>query len=700
MDNEELASRVPFGRDANTRVQARVKLVVGSEIELVSKLPKYRVTEIDDSGAEPRIKMVTDGPLTGALKGHDGDNRYSIPAEIELRGNKTFMIGRGEKCDARIHFSGVSRTHVSLHYDQRERSFIMSGLNRNLGYADNVFVPSRERQQDLVGAAQTIVAGDLRDEKKEMTLTEVLLRPGQLIKFHRDEAGFAPLPSYEVKRAVGGVKPELVLEVKGDSHGFPRRIEATGKNGSVDITRGGQGVNFNHPLISRLHGSIAWDEPSKSWSYMTLQEPPEVHMGSKFLQEMQEAAEGVRPASAAEAREQIQQIDAIIGGMQEVRGKMRNVEDLMRGAQNLEVRTILTPEYERGRGAHTEDSQAGYKNWIDAYRLLRREQLNPEERKLLATASDAVGQIGAHRDELRKIEDYAESLGQRREMAKFQQRRGHASDEQKEELLIFDKLMDSEKAASVPPRDVLKLVERSNFNNDLDTLVRMETGRLEKNPPEDAFPSSGYLGHHTVMRIQKDAAGYVVTSYNTGGRAKPSPRDGGMVMGMYRQRLKPDADIKAFVKLVNLRKMLGDEPLGNGVEKVMEGMLGPVTLQRDEPPQGKGNCTTRSTREMLKDVLPGETFAHLHQHVSNPQVCDPAEAMAALQMRRDALNQYLEHADGKSVVRPQGQRDWSESISELKLGDSQLVAMKKSIKPDALRGANARAGSDGAPGKL
>jgi hypothetical protein len=90
--------------------------------------------------------------------------------------------------------------------------------------------------------------------------------------------------------------------------------------------------------------------------------------------------------------------------------------------------------------------------------------------------------------------------------------------------------------------------------------------------------------------------------------------------------------------------------------------LGPIVDYRAQKPQGKGNCTTRSTREMLRDILPGPIFAHLHAHVSNPEICDPADVMAALQMRRNALEAYIRMQRQQEAARPEGQVDGEQPV--------------------------------------
>ncbi|NBO18547.1 MAG: FHA domain-containing protein, partial [Proteobacteria bacterium] len=609
---EEVASRVPFIRDVVKEPECypMMKLIKGSEIELIEDMPKYRVTELvvaDPASQRPAsITMKLQGAAKGTLQGATEKISYEMPEQILFRGDKTFLIGRGKQCDAIVECTKISRTHASVHYDSRRKSFILSGLNTNRGYGDNVVVPSREQQQDLLAGANTI-----QDSVLPPVMAEVPLRPGQLIKIRKDEIGYAEIPPYEVKKAVGGVKPELLLEINGDAHGFPPRISLIGKDASAALGLGSANYNFAHPKISRLHASIAWDDSHKNWTYSTLNEPPEVHMGNRFLADMRQAADEIQPADTAQAKMQIGMIDALINGMQEVRGKMRNVEQMMGAVQGLERHTIATPEWERGRGAHTEDSQKGYKNWIDAYRILYQDQQNSTQRAALKQASEAVGDIGVFREELRRIEEYAESLRQRYGEAKFANERAKPTALQKQEFDILSRVNDPKRASTVTPKEVLMVVDRLNFKADLDKLVEMEMKSLQKEPPQ-SFPVSGYEGHHTVTRIQKDDKGYVVTTYNTGGRAKWSPNDGSMVMGMYRQRLNPKSDIKDFVKLLNVRKMMGDDTMGNGVEKVMEGMLGPVIEHRDEPPQHKGNCTTRSTREMLKDILSELCFPPQH----------------------------------------------------------------------------------------
>lgn len=468
-------------------------------------------------------------------------------------------------------------------------------------------------------------------------MTEVPLRAGMLVQILPHSDGYTNIPPYEVKKAVGGPNPELVMQITDRSTGYAPEIRLSGKNDVKTLGKAGAQVTLNHPRISRLHATISWDEGNKSWSYMTMNTPPSVQVGDGFLADMQERAENVRPKNTADARKQMQEIDRLVGDMQGVRAGMKNVHQLMNDVQGLE-----NSIGGGGWAAHprTEDSQEGYRAWVQAYTILYNEQLSAENKAQLAQAHAAITDIGRFRGEIRDMESYGNRL------------------------------------TKVPAtlQGVVAASKASNYSKDMQALVNEELKPLSETPPKAIYPASGFRGHHTVMRIEKDDKGYVVTNYNAGGGARDVPGDSSKVMGLYRQRLKPGVDVADFVRAVNERKMQYEHTSdGLAVATAMEASLSPVFDYVAVPPQVYPNCTTRSTREMLKDTLPVELFTHLHNHVSNPEVCDPAEMMAALQMRRDALKSHLEQAGEQSIAAPANIADWAKSVHDMRSEHSQVA---------------------------
>lgn len=306
------------------------------------------------------------------------------------------------------------------------------------------------------------------------------------------------------------------------------------------------------------------------------------------------------------------------------------VTELMRKVQGHEEATVNTPLSERERGGMTEESQRGYRNWLHAYKLLYKEDLSGRDMVALDKAMAAMNVMEQDRIVLRDIESYAS----------------------------FPKDLPDK------PAKMVAVLSKANYNADMQKVLDRQLAPLRKIPPEPTVLVSGFRGHHTVTKIEKDKLGYKVTTYNAGAEAKDAG-DGENVMAKYSQHLNRGVNVEDYIRLINERKIRG---MFAGedykISKALESCVGKVEEFTPTPPQHKGNCTTRSTREMLRDMLEPERFTHMHRHVSNPDVCDPADIMAALQMRRDAL------AVAVPVEKPKDQHDWVQSVSEIHLSRS------------------------------
>jgi hypothetical protein len=616
----------------------KYELEVGTQVRLLPEMPPYEVTSIS-TGKPPVITFTLRGnptynytstrknKLTGV---EESEARTAIlPEKIELQGDKLRTIGRESSSDGLINVTSVSGTHATVHFDKAREKFILTATNLNKGKIRNATQLGHDRVRDVVGAAMTMMVGGGNDTEDGI---DVPLRPGMIVQILPNTRG-TKIPPYVVKKAVGGSRPELVMECEDKSKGFPDIIQLNGKDACKLIGRGGADFEMNHAGIHRMHATLAWDDVNKNWSYMTTYDPPSIQVGNQFLQDMRDASERVTPRDVNDARRQISDIDMLINDMQAERSQMKNVLQMMADVQKLEARTILTPEHERHRGAKTEDSQSGYRNWLRAYKILYQESLDPATAAALDTGMGAMTAMERNRDALRELEGRAYVNNMPGDMM-----------------------------------GALKACKAAGYGSQMQAVVDRECEPLKAHPPKPAFIVSGFQGHHTVTRIDKDAQGYVVTTYNAGAGAKEAPDGSGNVMAMYRQRLDAKVPVEDFIRLVNERKIRPYLSLeGAQFEEMMGKALGPVKEYRIEPPQHKGNCTTRSTREMLKDMMDPAAFEHMHRHVSNPDVCDPAEVMAALQMRREALDGYIQKQGQKPVAKPRNQADWSKSVSDLRL---------------------------------
>lgn len=610
----------------------KYELMVGSIIDLRAadgQFPSERFTvkSISSDIGNPVITLVDDLGKTHTLAGR-----------------KSFSIGRNEDCEIRIDNDSVSRIHARINYDPVSHAYILEGHNKNYGKAYNVLKTTMEQKHGVLAHSETIA--DFRPgEEIEPALIDVALRPGMRVQFVAHDPKYPSLPYYEVKKAIGGSKPQLELERVGDDKDYPQTFKLEGRDASGLLGRAGTAFNVNHPCIGRVHASIGWNDKDKQWEYTTTRKAPVVALGSRFIAEMQQLADHASVKSTAQALGEVKRIDALVGDMQKVRVDMENV-------QKLELATVLTPYAQRDRGAHSEDSQRGYKNWIEAFSILYQDGLSARHRQELEYGKAAVERIGEYRAELRDMESYGEKL------KPVSPKNGMPS------------------AAAL-----LDASRKTNYAADMDKLVKqMCQPLLAPKAGEEAaiYPISGFRGHHTVTRITKDDKGYIVTTYNAGAGAKEVAGGEELVVVKESRRLKKGVKLEDYVRLVAERKMQPMvEYVGVALEAAAQDMLGEVIATRIDKPQGKGNCTTRSTREMLKDVMSEELFSKVHEHVSNPQVCDPAEIMAALQIRRHAMEQYLAEHQVGAPARPRDQADWSQSIS---IGPGGLEASRGSRK--------------------
>jgi hypothetical protein len=514
----------------------------------------------------------------------------------------------------------------------------MKAMNRNPGQIRYATRIGTLKESDLAAAGETIAnyRRPNNDKHDEIPIeTEVLLRPGMTVKLVSDHPGLPDVPTYLVKNANSGIKPELELEMLGDSkrYGKAAQIKITGKDSIKNIGNitDDAVVNVNHPRISRFHATLYFDESQKSWVYNTLQEPPIIGIGNQFLNRMGDMPKRVAGTTPNDARREIAEIDALIDNMQNNKGSMQNALELMKKVQHLELATVFTKPEDIHHGGRTTDSQRGYRNWLHAYKLLYKEDISAADMKGLNLAMDAMNKMAEEREIIADIESYAASY--------------------------FPRL------TSAKPADILKACRESQYNCDMNELVNGQLAPLEKIPPEATIIASGFRGHHTVTKIEKDDKGYLVTTYNTGAELIYAD-DGENALSKYSRHLNKDVKIEDFVRLIDERKVRRQyQADSDKIDTAIQSMVGKIEVFEIAPPQHKGNCTTRSTREMLRDMIAPERFAHLHRHVSNPDLCNPADILAALQMRRDALALIA------PMERPQSQADWSQSVSDFRASE-------------------------------
>lgn len=172
----------------------------------------------------------------------------------------------------------------------------------------------------------------------------------------------------------------------------------------------------------------------------------------------------------------------------------------------------------------------------------------------------------------------------------------------------------------------------------------------------EVYIPTGYAGHHIVVRMAKTDGHYGLTIFNAGAESEPDPKqnlldENPKVMVAQGRRIKDSADISELIQLF-LEKKIRHRHYGSydhhGYQNVLdaiESKLEPFSPKNDYyrpgKPQGKGNCTSRSTREALHDALGEELFKQIHRYVSDPNLCDMDDIVRALESRREILSDIV-----------------------------------------------------------
>ncbi len=588
-----------------------------TELKILSGTPTYKVVVLETEKEPPELVLETDKP----------DDTY--PRQLKMVGKGPHIIGRDEELSGKalnIPHHAVSRDHISIHLNNEKR-FIISGNNRNPICIKNAEELDPITAASLDNHAETVVEYKVPGAKEEPreNSEDLPLRMGMRVVFSK------AIPAYRVAEATGGDNPRLRLVCEKEDPKYPSVMEAIGKNATPTIGRGGLPTyDLGYARMHRgFHSMLSWNEASNEWMLFPYQTPPVLEAPAGFFQAVYAVLPIVRLRNADAGVEEIRALDKLIDEIQEARPKMENV-------QFLEQATMYVPPERRDEGGHTEDSQRGYLNWLKAYQAIFNERLDDTDHSKLDKAVTIVDKLEQDRATLRPLERY--NLVQ-----------------------------------TVTSKDAKEILQElpHEGKTGIEKFTQEQCEKLHHD--HSLWLVSGFKRHHTVTHIEEVYGGdYTVTVWNAGGAAKDAG-DGANVMAMYQQRLHNPADVDSFVRLVAERKVRAFAEKGNEkIAAAMEEMLSPEIDQcRVEPPQHRGNCTTRSTREMLKDVLGKPLFEDVHRHVSNPQVCDPADIMAALQLRRQELEKRVQKLGVKENLEPENpQGDWiAHSIHDVNLHD-------------------------------
>ena len=409
---------------------------------------------------------------------------------------------------------------------------------------------------------------------------------------------------YDIPEYIAHIFPDSIKLVRqGRNDRYPAEISAGRSKPSV-IT----------PTIlgDKNKAMIEWDKDNQ---YFTLTNEGDVSItcspGDGFIREQLEINKNLElPFDIAKA----QLLTAKALSIQ-LHQNMEEVLGLMQGVQDLELATMATSLSQIGNRAKTEDSQRGYELWLRVYQILYADRLDGEEKMKLDKMIQVVHELGEDRSEIRRIEKFYKKLNQ--EIPEY--RTGNTAS-----------YMHAPKMEAFAERKLQALKQWG-----------------------EVYLPTGFRKHHIVSRIWVNKDGdYNLTTCNASiVESKPAPvhedPSGELIMVSYDQRIKnPQAELKELIRLLIEKKLRkparSGDPKGYAVLCAdIESKLDSVGAHRNGKPQGKENCTTRSTREALHDALGEKLFVSLFSHVSEPNNTNAKQILEALDIRIQALERII-----------------------------------------------------------
>ncbi len=489
---------------------------------------------------------------------------------------KLFTIGRYPDSSLQLAPGTISRRHQTIGPNPNNGQWYLTHYSRNraeVRHPDHDVTIRNITETHKDAAEITFISETVSNINPSEPLPPFPIINGMEFHFH------PALPAYKAR--ISKEDGSLTLERSNkEDLGYPRMIKV-GVGESITLGRksGEHCVVLPHPDISGEHAHITWDAKTQAFIYEhTGRRSPVVRL-PQLMEELQQAYAKLS-LSPEQAEQQSAAIDTLVT---QLKTHTQQVQDV----QRLEVDTVLTPWYQRDVGARTEDSQKGYEMWLRAYELLFRERLTEDTSKGLLHMAEVVKQLGDDRANLRDVENY-----------------------------------------SLPDK-------ASERDTELNKYIAEKIHALEATG--EVYLVAGNKGHHAITRIRKDGAGgYLVTNYNAGADAEGGLISG-QVLGTCERRLKPEQNVGRVIRLVTeskLSRLLEAYTLGREIEAMLEPQ---ILRSRETSAQGKGNCTTRSTREMLKDTLEPTAFSHMHGYVSDPNMATAEDLISALQLKLQAL---------------------------------------------------------------
>jgi hypothetical protein len=385
----------------------------------------------------------------------------------------------------------------------------------------------------------------------------------------------------KLKYKVTQTFPELILKLEGKANSAPAEFKVERVNGKRKIILRDEDSHFsNFPEISdKQHATIIFSKNKQKFVY--------TH-GSPTIDAVIESAQKT-PRTQDEISKDIADIDSLI--------KIIN-PDKLKIAKKLEHATFITPKEERKNGGKSEESLNSYATLLEGYLLLNRNILTQKGVEQLEENIQIIRELEEDRIFLREIEQNPKH--------------------QKDIHGVYDK----NKRAGY------------SYNDDLNKLINKKYAALEKSGKTHTV--IGIRGHHEIAKYSKLGSngnpGHHQTTHNSGFEARQAPTNPthGKVMGTAEEPIKDSSErgIKDLMR-TNFEKKIREynpekpNPIQSKNYQVLtkeaSAFLGKIVRYNEVDEQHKGNCTTRSTREMLRDNLDRQLFKSVYDFVATPE---------------------------------------------------------------------------------
>lgn len=509
--------------------------------------------------------------------------------EFTFTGAGPHTIGRESDCTQQVKDKKVSRKHAKVHFSGDVP--IYSNYARNEGYTTGVVYRIEERAED---------AGATVNRTVNNANVDVKLKPGMQIQFHPH------LPVYEVAALTIDPKHVRLEQVGTINKDYPRSMEATGE---IPVSLGARNMNytFSHMEMPGEYALLGWSFNDMTFQLSLTRGPmPTILPGKEFLAEQQDILAKLEVTDRKAAEEEIANIKRLLGNIDKYQANMEKVQDF--------EGSIVDSKPHYAGGALTEESQIGYVVWLQSLAAIYKDSLTDKEQDGIAKMSGVLKVLAADRAEVRDMENY-----------------------------------------EIPP---YKRATRdaASYAPSMREYVGAKVAELKKDG--EAYLVAGFHGHHVVARLQGDEQkGYNVTIYNAGAEAIPAPQGpdnpkGELVMGTYEHKLKAGVKPEEFIRSLTEKKIRPryDEGYLDVSMELQNAMEPPPLRFKAVKPQQTGNCTTRSTRHALEDVLGEELVQRLGKNVADPEFSKAEDLKAALQMRMAALAKGLREEIDQTIV--------------------------------------------------